>query len=45
MIKPKQDIRDLIRFMAEINMLIKVAIGSGLLSLLNIFFELLQRMN
>jgi len=45
MTKVEGEIKDLLRFMAEINMLVKISIGGGALTLLNLFFTILDRVS
>lgn len=41
----EKDIKDLLRFMAEINMLVKLGIGGGALSLINLIVTILEKLN
>jgi len=43
MTKVESDIKELLRFMAEINMLVKISIGGGALTLINLFFTILDK--
>ena len=45
MTKVETDVRDLLRFMAEINMLVKISIGGGALTLVNLFITLMDKVN
>ena len=45
MVKVEEEIKDLLRFMAEINMLMKLSLGGGALTIINLIMVLLDKVN